>query len=155
MQLIYQLRGEGWAEARISDNSKHRAMVASYLSDALGDMACAALQLLRGAREVQFSFQDEPGEHRWILNRGEEDSLHIRILWFRETFTGHLLRGPLGTEVFTSDCGVLDFVGQVSHVLQGILTDEGIDGYKRRWKKHDFPVETFAQIQKLLTPQPR
>jgi hypothetical protein len=155
MQLIYQLSGRGWAEARISAPGRHLDMVVSYLSGALGDMAQAALQLLRGEREAAFSFADEPGEHRWLLTRGDADSLHIRILWFREAFTGHLRRGPPGTEVFTCDCAVLDFVGQVSHVLQGILSDLGAEGYRREWGNADFPLGTFAQIQQLLIPQPR
>jgi hypothetical protein len=42
-------------------------MHVSYLSDALDDMAEAALCLLRGGREASFGFEDEPGEHRWIV----------------------------------------------------------------------------------------
>jgi len=87
MQLVYQLAGAGWADARISHNSKYRDMALSYLSDGLGDMAQAALGLVRGAREVSFSFQDEPGQHKWLLSRGEADSLRIRILWFDDTLS--------------------------------------------------------------------
>jgi hypothetical protein len=151
MQLVYQLAGAGWADARISHNSSYRDMVVSYLSDGLGDMARAALQLLHGAREVSFSFQDEPGEHRWILSRGEADSLHIRILWFDDTFTSR--PRERGAEVFTCDCVVLDFVGQLSYVLQSILADEGLEGYKLRWQNHEFPLDTFTELQRLLTPQ--
>ena len=153
MRLVYQLAGAGWADARISDNSSYRDMTVSYLSDALGDMARAALQLLRGAREASFSFEDEPGEHRWILSRGEADSLRIRILWFEDTFSPP--SQERGTEVFKCDCAVLDFVGQVSSVLQTVLADEGIEGYMRRWQHHEFPLGTFTEIQRLLTPQPQ
>jgi hypothetical protein len=153
MQLVYKLAGAGWADARISNTSVYRDMAVSYLSDALGAMARAALQLLRGAREASFSFQDEPGEHRWILSRGEADSLRIRILWFEDNFSPR--PQERGTEVFGCDCAVLDFVGQVSSVLQTLLADEGIDGYIRRWQSDEFPVDTFAEIQRLLTPQPQ
>jgi hypothetical protein len=151
MELIYQLAGAGWADARISDGGRCRDMSVSYLSDALGDMARSALHLLRGSRDVSFAFEDEPGEHRWILTRGTSDSLRVRILWFKDTFSARLY--DQGTEVFTCDCDVLDFVGQVSAVLQNIITDDGIDGYKRRWQNNDFPLDTFNEIQRLLTPQ--
>ena len=62
MELVYQLEGAGWADARISDGSRQLGMSVSYLSDALGDMAKAALHLLRGGREASFSFEDEPGQ---------------------------------------------------------------------------------------------
>ena len=153
MQLVYQLAGAGWADARISDSSGYRDMAVSYLSDGLGDMARAALQLLRGMREVSFSFQDEPGEHRWMLSRSEADSLRIRILWFEDTFSPR--PQERGTEVFKCDCALLDFVGQVSSVLQTLLADEGIEGYRRRWQSHEFPLDTFTEIQRLLTPQPQ
>ena len=151
MQLLYQLGGDGWACARFSDGAHCREMGVSYLSDGLGDMARAALQLLRGNREVSFSFQDEPGEHRWTLSRGEADSLRVRIFWsqhnFNERFPGR------ANEVFACHCAVLDFVGQVAHVLQTLLIQEGIDGYKFRWKNHEFPLATFNEIRRLLTPR--
>ena len=67
MELIYDLAGAGWAGARISDGLRHRDFSVSYLSDALGDMAKTAVRLLNGSREESFAFQDEPGEHRWMV----------------------------------------------------------------------------------------
>jgi hypothetical protein len=148
MQLVYQLDGDGWASARISDGSSCRDMDVSYLSDALGEMAWSALQLLCGARESSFSFQDEPGEHRWTLSRGEADSLLVRIFWSEHNFNERFPRRA--TEVFACNCSVLDFVGQVSHLLQDLLVEEGVEGYRRRWKNHDFPLDTFKAIQRLF-----
>lgn len=115
-------------------------------------MARCAVQLLRGVREVSFSFQDEPGEHRWTRIRGEADSLRIRIFWSKETFNHRFPRHA--TEVFSCDCAVLDFVGQVSWVLQTLLHEEGLDGYRRRWLSHEFPLGAFEEIQRLLEPTP-
>jgi hypothetical protein len=151
MEIVYELAGAGWADARISHKGNYRNMAVSYLSDALGDMARAAVQLLRGGREVSFSFQDEPGEHRWILSRGEADSLRIRVFWFDDAFSAR--RQERGTEVFACDCAVLDFVGQVSYVLQSVLADEGVEGYRRRWQNYEFPLDSFTELQRLLTPQ--
>ncbi len=35
----------------------------------------------------------------------------LMATWFLDKFKGHLLRGPLGNEGFTTNCEVLDFVG--------------------------------------------
>jgi len=153
MELVFQLGGAGWADARMSDGSRGRDMRVSYLCDALGEMARAALHLLRGSREAVFAFDDEPGEHRWVLTRGEADSLSIRIFWFDETFSSRRL--GKGTEVFSCDCAVLDFVGPVFSVLHQILSNEGVEGYKRRWKNNEFPLDTYNEIRRLLAPRPQ
>lgn len=148
MELIYDLEGAGWADARISDGSQHRDFSVSYISDALGDMAKAAVLLLHGSREASFTLQDEPGEHRFILLRGNADSLTIRVLWFNGASSGRADR--FGEEVFRCDCAVLDFVGQVSVNLHAILTKYGLDGYKQSWRTHEFPTRAYNEIRRLL-----
>ncbi|MGV3754357.1 MAG: hypothetical protein ACO1QS_03170 [Verrucomicrobiota bacterium] len=149
MRITYQLAGSGWANALVSEGERTLEMSASYLSDALGDMAKAAVSLLTEAREVTFSFQDEPGEHQWILTRGEFDALHVRVVWFPKTF-GSGNKAGSGIEVFACDCTVMDFVGQVFSTLNAVLHDEGLEGYKRRWKNNDFPLKAYQELQKLL-----
>ncbi len=149
MRINYQLAGSGWANAQVSESGRSLEMSASYLSDALGDMAQAAVSLLTGARVVTFSFQDEPGEHQWILTRGEFDALYVRVIWFPKTF-GSGNKADSGTEVFACDCAVMDFVGQVFSTLNAVHEDEGVEGYKRRWKNNDFPSKSYQELQKLL-----
>jgi hypothetical protein len=151
MELDFHLGGAGWADICVRDGFAMLEMQASYLSDALGDMAQATLHLLRGAREATFAFEDEPGQHRWVLTRGDSDSLCIRIIWFEETYSWR--RPEDGTEVFACDCTVMDFAGPVSHMLSLVLADEGIEGYKRRWKSNDFPLGTYHEIRRLLDPE--
>lgn len=152
LEITCQLAGAGWADARVVHEAKVREMSLSYLSDAIGDMAWAAVNLLRGSRNVTFNFQDEPGEHCWMLERGVSDSLHICIRWFAETFhSGNALNGA---EVFSCDCTVLDFVGEVSSVLTGLLEDADGEAYKRRWG-HSFPIDAYNEIQRRLTTNDR
>ena len=150
MELLYDLEGAGWAGARIADGSHHRDFSVSYLSDALGDMAKAAALLLNGSREETFFFQDEPGEHRFILSRGDADSLTICVLWFECSFCGRSER--FGEEVFRCECTVLDFVGQVFANLHSILAERGLDGYKQAWRNHEFPVRAYDEIRRRLIP---
>ena len=153
MEIIYQLAGAGWADARVRADHGYRDMSVSYLSDALGDMAAAAVALVRGARSARFAFQDEPGEHRWLLERGADDSLRIRVVWFEDTFAAR--RDDRGAEVFSCECTVLDFAGQVLSVLGSILEDHGVDGYRQQWQEHEFPMEAFERLRTALTAPSR
>lgn len=65
----YKLTGSGWAESTISDDSGCLTMRVSYLSDALGELAETVLRLLRNSEKEEVAFMDEPGEHRWLLQR--------------------------------------------------------------------------------------
>ena len=81
MEFNYRLTGTGWSEARIADDLSWAALTASYLSDALGDLLEAVGTILEGAAEACVSWQEEPGEYRWIFVR-EGDLVHLRILGF-------------------------------------------------------------------------
>lgn len=148
MELIYELEGAGWVSARISEGSRQCELSVSYLSDALGDMAQAAVMLLIGSREETFRFQDEPGEHRFILTRGDADALTVRVLWFEDTFSSRA--DEFGKEVFRCECPALEFVGQVYSNLHAIVTKHGLDGYQRAWRYHEFPSEAYDAIRERL-----
>jgi hypothetical protein len=67
MELVYDLKEDGWAHVRIADASSHFEFTCSWLSDPLGNMATATVMLLNGSAEESFSFQDEPGEYRFVV----------------------------------------------------------------------------------------
>jgi hypothetical protein len=80
-----RLAGPGWIEAGIYDGVNHTFPTASYLSDAPADLARAAISLLEGAEEATCSWEEEPGEFRWIFER-EGEELTLRILWFEDQY---------------------------------------------------------------------
>ena len=143
MKLIVQLSGRGWAHATISDGFEPLSMDLSYLSDGIGEMAASAAALLKGANETKFSFQDEPGEHVFVLTRGTQDSLRIEVFENRRNFERRLR-----TPVLTIQCAILDFVGQVFSNLHSLRTEEG-DSYKERWG-YDFPAEQYEFIRRNI-----
>jgi hypothetical protein len=67
LAFSYQLQGHGWAECRLEIDDQHATLTASYLSDALGDLASATTAALRGHPRPTASFAEEPGEYRWIF----------------------------------------------------------------------------------------
>ena len=150
MEITYQLGDAGWADARVRDaNCSRDISSVSYLSDALGDMAVAAVALVQGARSVRFAFEHEPGEHRWLLERGEDDLLGISLLWFDDNFPAR--QDDAGEEVFSCQCRVLDFAGQVLSILASILEQYGVSGYREKWQRHEFPLEAFQTLRASLT----
>jgi hypothetical protein len=145
VEIDYRLGEAGSANARILHGDKCYEMPGiSYLSDALGDMAQATVSLMTGADSAIFSFQDEPGEWRWVLQRGEADSLSIRIYRSEINFAWKLK--PV-VEVFYCECVVLDFVGQVFAILHTILKEHGVEGYKQRWRNFEFPIAVYQKLQ--------
>jgi hypothetical protein len=149
MNLSYVLHTNGWATATISAAHQSREMTVSYLSDSLSDMAQAAIRLLEGADSVRFSFDDEPGEHRCVATRTCGFDVEIRVLWFRELWSG--LPDERGSEVFTCRCTIARFCGEVLACLQRLLDEHGIKGYKERWDAHDFPLDKLERLQTLVS----
>ena len=118
----------------------------SYLSDGLKDMMKAAVGLLEGATRVWFLWHDEPGEHRWIINR-VNDELEIRILWFDDAFKA--LPDERGREVFCLTCRLAKFVGEVLACGRSLLAEHGEQGYSDEWCS-EFPDEEFGRLEWLI-----
>lgn len=81
----FTLQGSGWAEGAVGDDERHARMTVSYLTDALGDLLEAVWRSGNGEAEARCSWEDEPGEYRWILTRAGED-VHVRILEFADRY---------------------------------------------------------------------
>jgi hypothetical protein len=145
VNLTYVLHDAGWATAVIADGDRRREMVVSYLSDSLAEMTQSALTLLEGAETARFSFDDEPGEHRFVVTRSSPEFVDIRVLWFDDLWTG--LPDERGSEVFVCSCSVARFAGEVLSCLQHLLSEHGLNGYKQKWVAHDFPSDIFDALQ--------
>ena len=58
---------------------------ASYLSDALGDLIRAVRALLEGAEDARASWEEEPGEYRWVFHRNGSE-VRMRLLAFPDVY---------------------------------------------------------------------
>jgi len=144
MEFVYDLAGAGWANARIMDKEAEFELSASYLSDAAGDMAAAAVALLKGAKEATFCFQDEPGQHRFLLDRTETGGLVVRVVWNEANFAG--VSDVDAEEAFRCESDVVAFAGQVAASLRAILKERGLEGYRQAWRAHAFPLEAYREL---------
>jgi len=148
ISVAYRLFGSGWSECTIFIGDSHATVTASYLDDALGDFLRALSTILGGASESRASFVEEPGEYRWIFTRVAPDQLRVQILWFDELWND--MPDDRGKPVFDATCRLRTFAGAVLAASQRVLEEFGIDGYRDKWIKHEFPLAEQAELERLL-----
>lgn len=143
MTFTLQLSGHNWADATLRHQGQEYAMCVFHLSDAITDMAVAAVLLHKGSTRVWFAFEDESEEHFFVLERGPDDHLKLTLFANSQCFSRRAER-----EIMSVDCTVLDFAGQVLSSLHSLLVQEGAL-YKERWG-FDFPMEAYEYLRSSL-----
>jgi hypothetical protein len=147
VDFSYRLTGKGWAEARIADDDSWVILTASYLSDALGDLLEAIGLLLEGAPEARCSWEEEPGEYRWIFRRSGHD-VCLTVL----AFPDQLAREPdeQGRLLFrtTQPLPVIALV--IADGAAAVLNEYGEDRYNEEWVEAPFPTAHLAMIRQRL-----
>jgi hypothetical protein len=142
MEFEYRLTGTGWAEARIADDTSHLVLTASYLSDALGDLLEAIGLLLEGVSEARCSWEEEPGEYRWIFVRTGDNAVQLNILDQR------------GVLVFSTTQLLGVFARAIADGAAATLGEYGEAGYLAEWVKAPFPTAHLAFIREQLSTPP-
>jgi hypothetical protein len=148
VQISYDIVGAGWAKCTIRVDDACATVTASYLSDALDDLASAVAASLRGHPHATASFTEEPGEYRWIFEPVSEGRVSVRILEFKEMWGGR--PDEDGTVIFHAQCRLRTLAGAVLSELQRLERAYGFAGYREKWVEHDFPVLRLAELQELL-----
>ncbi len=149
LQIDYKLTGSGWAECTIADGEKSCTVTVSYLTDALGDLVLAAVAQLHWFNGLSFSFEQEPGEFRWILTSSQHpDDVELKILDFYDQYE----RKPdsEGRLLFHTVCDRRDFANAVQQVATKVLADYGEAGYLEKWVEYPFPTESLNQLNRLI-----
>jgi hypothetical protein len=143
MKLRYELTGYGWADCMIEVGEAAATLTASYLTDALDDLAGAVVALLRGDEQSTAIFAEEPGEYRWQFARKGLEGIEIRI-----HFVG---RSTVRQPIFEAEVPLRTFATAVLFELQRLLREYGVAEYKERWVLHDFPERRIDELTELLT----
>lgn len=145
----YKLDGAGWATATLSNGRSELNVTISYLTDALGDLTATIVGLLENARYARFSWEDEPGEYRWIIKKGVDGkTLHLKILGFGDVYDYR--EDEKGQVLFETECQLLQFAVQVKTALKTILQEHGVKGYKDMWVLNDFPLSEYKKLEKSI-----
>lgn len=146
--FAYRLQGHGWAECTLHIEDQRATVTASYLSDALGDLASATTAALRGHPRPTASFAEEPGEYRWILEPLADGRLRVRVLEFSSLPSDR--PDEEGSVLLDTVCRLRTFAGAVLSEIQRLEREHGVAGYREQWGRHDFRANRLAELQKLL-----
>jgi hypothetical protein len=144
VEFTYRLTGTGWSEARLAHGSNWTTITASYLGDALGDLLEALGVLLEGAAQARCSWEDEPGEYRWLFERTDSD-VHLRVLAFPDQYAEE--PDDQGKLLFEAQTPLREMAEAIADGAQSVLNEYGEDEYLRQWKEHPFPVSHLKLIQ--------
>lgn len=153
VSFSYALVGTGWSECTVVIDEQRATVIASYHSDALGDLVRAVIRLLEGQPEASAAFYDEPGEYRWRFVRKGTDRLLIRMLEFPKLWSRDIYPDEEGKPVLDAECRLRTFAGAVLSELQRLQAEYGLAGYREKWVHHEFPVEEQEKLRKLLRRQ--
>ncbi len=146
VEFHYELSGSGWSDCRVAVRGTECKVSASYLSDALGDLARAVESCLRGVDESRATFTEEPGEWRWCLSKVGNDKIRIRIVELPDWD----LAEETGEVVFEAECSPRALGRAVARELARLLQLHGMAGYRKQWGMHDFPLERLQALERLL-----
>jgi len=133
LAFSYHLTGVGWSEAHLTLSEGTIEMRASYLSDALGDLLDALIRLRYGARRAEVSWDEEPGEFRWLLVR-HGPGVVVRVLWFEDE------ADEVGVERLRGRTELDRLIDAVTSSAHGVLEEHGEQGYLEQWIEHPFPT---------------
>jgi hypothetical protein len=148
-EFNYKLVGSDWSEARVGDEHAHANLTASYLSDALGNLLEAVALVTEGVAEARRSFDEEPGEYRWILRRVGDDVV-LTVLAFDEQWGNE--PDSEGKIFFRSRQPVLQVGRKLLSEAQRLLDDLGPDLYARQWVDHPFPQAQMDRRRRAIKP---
>jgi hypothetical protein len=146
--LKYTLVGTGWVNCTVSDDIASCEVTASYLTDALSLLIIAATAVASGFRAATFSFDEEPGEFRWIL---EAPQLNLRSLEIREfpNLWGEKPNSE-GRLLFRTEVRPMVFAKAVRAAAAAVLAEHGSEGYTALWVEHPFPDRELALLETAI-----
>lgn len=148
LTISYRLTGIGWAECVISDSQTSCSTTASYLSDALGSLVRAAIALLTGFSALTFSFEEEPGEYRWVIRSPRYNEIELRILDFPDVYSA--LPEADGRLLFQTVCVPETFAMAVFEAAERLRIEIGEAGYAEKWVEHPFPTPCMDELKRTL-----
>lgn len=116
------------------------SMTVSYLHDSLHELATAVLRLQAGEPEAKVIFMDEPGEHHLILKRVGEN-VDLEVIWFDDWASWKITPDTEPRSVLAATVPLTEFHHAVTNILAGLLESFGLEGYKKKWIEHEFPLK--------------
>jgi hypothetical protein len=142
----YELRGSGWADATLTIGERTATLSASYLGDALGELLDALVSLTRGSTHARASWDQEPGEYRWVFSRRDQQ-VRVQVLYLPEWRGVADASDDQGEVVLDGVCTLTALSEAVTNAAQRVLDRYGEAGYRAKWVQHDFPVAALRELK--------
>jgi hypothetical protein len=139
----------GWARAKFEIGEAQLSLLASYMTDALGDLIRAALALAGGSSDQKVVWVEEPGCSEWVLIRDSE-TLRVQIVHYDGLSPTHL--GDLGVPELDASCSTAEFLNAIYLGADAALSAHGPDRYKELWRAHEFPVADLGTLGTYVAP---
>lgn len=130
IDISLKLIGKGWLEANLDNGEKSYNITASSLSDGIKDFIIAIALLLEGNIMSQCSWQEEPGQYRWVFETNHS-TVNIRILLFEQAFSKQ--ENNKGQEVFLGEDSLLRLGRMVARSIQRLIDFHGEEAYQELW----------------------
>lgn len=135
----------GWAVLEIGDMEKAVTLNISFFHDSLKELAQSAI-VLRSKDETSVIFMDEPGEHKLILKKNGKNIIY-ELRWYKEWASWNLLSEDNYETVLSGTTTLSKYINLVRENLIRIRNEEGLEGYKKKWSKHDFPLIEYELLK--------
>ena len=148
LAMSFELTGVGWARCQITGSEGLCTVTASYLSDALGSLVIAATAVQAGFSRATFSFEEEPGEYRWVITTPRTNEVELSIIEFRSASNEE--PDERGKLLLRTRCRPVVFAEAVSTAASRLFSHFGESGYKEQWSEHPFPTKQLAELDRLL-----
>lgn len=145
--IDYRLDGSGWASCRISREEAACQISASYLTDALGNLLLCAYGAISGFSRAAFSFDEEPGEFRWVVQTVGANRVSVEILSFPRLWGS--APDSEGKVLFSVKCEPLEFAEAALAAAEGVLSKHGPQGYAASWGM-PFPTRQFDLLRETV-----
>lgn len=146
--ITYKLTGHGWAQFDLNIHGQEISLIASYLSDALGDLLSATTLIASGGHDATAALIEEPGEHRIRFLRIDSQTMTLRVIYMDSAFSHKAdERGKL---IYEAHCNIRDFARALLTATQELWTQLGDDGYRAQWLSHEYPYARRSNLQKAL-----
>lgn len=136
MYLEYDLLGVGWAMISIGTPHGSAKLTASYLHDSLQELSKAALLLCKGNHFAEVTFVDEPGEHRFLFKKIEDDEFELVVHWYKDWPTERQNPDEI---ILCTRISPQELRKEVLDILWKIDQKYGPAKYREMWINHDFP----------------
>lgn len=150
--FTYRLVGTGWSAASLKVGEDEVELTASYLGDALGELLEGMVALIDGQSPVRVSWEEEPGEYRFVFDRAGAD-VRVRVVGFEDTWQ---VPKPdeEGEQLFDATCPLSALLAAVAAGARRVLDEFGVDGYRAKWVEHDFPLAALQVVEHAVAERP-